>query len=117
MRAISESQAVKRVVAEFKGKPLRSTTSRVTGAGKKFKLGVGRSINLGWQAARLIQGANPMGPLSRFSSYAGWWPMPHVASKRLAKRIAKKLRQPHRRKDRGPLRARAAGKNEVTRRR
>jgi hypothetical protein len=35
---------------------------------------------------------------------------------RLLLRIMKKLRQPFRRKDRGPLRRRAAGKNEVTRR-
>ncbi len=37
-------------------------------------------------------------------------------SARLERRIRKKLAQPFRRKKRGPLRKRAAGKNEVTRR-
>lgn len=31
----------------------------------------------------------------------------------IIKRLKKKLRQPHRRKERGPLRAKAVGKNEV----
>lgn len=41
------------------------------------------------------------------------WSVPHSTWKRIRKRVAKKMRQPFRRKDRGPLRARAAGKNEV----
>jgi hypothetical protein len=35
----------------------------------------------------------------------------------VVKRIRKKVAQPFRRKKRGPMRAKAAGKNEVTRRR
>lgn len=38
-------------------------------------------------------------------------------AERLERRIRKKLAQPFRRKDRGPLRAKGAGKNEVTRKR
>lgn len=38
-------------------------------------------------------------------------------ARRLEKRIRKKAAQPFRRKKRGPMRAKAAGKNEVTRRR
>lgn len=41
------------------------------------------------------------------------WSVPRSTVKRIRKRVAKKRRQPFRRKDRGPLRARAAGKNEV----
>jgi hypothetical protein len=54
------------------------------------------------------------------SDYRSWsrrgWRIEYNASKRLLKRAMKKSAQPHRRKDRGPMRAKASGKNNVTRR-
>ena len=84
--------------------------------------------DVGWEAVRLMRGSDVRQPRleaakpqpkrrlpNPFRYYA--WSPPISLTRRLRKRIMKKLRQPHRRKDRGPLRRRAAGKNEVRARR
>jgi hypothetical protein len=69
--------------------------------------------NLRWEIQRA---------LTRDDLRGGYWfrgpakPERAYMAGRIERRIRKKLGQPFRRKDRGPLRRRAAGKTEVTRR-
>lgn len=99
---ISETKAIKIVVKKFRRKPLRDTAMRPQGRSKVLShFSRGRSINLGWEAIRIIA------TNERFQ-----WGSRSM-SRRLAKRIGKKLGQPFRRKKRGPLHRKAAGKNNV----
>lgn len=109
---LTESQAIKLVAKRYKGKPVRMTMSTVQGRNKRFTYRAGRTLDLGLEAARAMQAAS--GDIDWFRWHYGWGSV--ALRRRLRKRIMKKLRQPFRRKDRGPLRRRAAGKNEVTRR-
>lgn len=96
----TETQVVKRVVAMMKADPtlFRGWSSRA----------------MRWKIYQLLaEGDAKGGGVPYFGG--GLPPRAHLVTL-LAKRISKKAGQPFRRKRRGPLRAKAAGKNEVTRR-
>jgi hypothetical protein len=121
---LTETQVIKQLVREYRGKPLRSQIVVARGVTKLKPAGRrrGTSPALGSIAAYRMQDADPLQPAyhgKQKSRWSGWtWGCSGPSlRRRMHKRIAKKLAQPLRRKRRGPLRAKAAGTNEVRARR